>query len=57
MLRVHVLLFFFALLLVAATATLLSVDLETAGQGVGRLAEAQKVEQDTLAGISVVYLP
>lgn len=43
--------------LVAATATLLSVDLETAGQGVGRLAEAQKVEQDTLAGISVVYLP
>ena len=43
--------------LVAATAMLLSVDPEAVTRGVARLLEVGRLEQDTLAGITVDYLP
>ncbi len=43
--------------LLAATAQLLSVDGETAAQGLQRLLEADRLVRDRLAGIQVVYLP
>ena len=43
--------------LIAATAQLLSVEPEVAGQGVERLLEAQRLVGEVLAGIQVIYLP
>ena len=43
--------------LVPATAQLLNVDTDTIGAGVQRLLEHDRLVQDKLAGISVVYLP
>ena len=43
--------------LVAATEQLLSVDADSVRQGVVRLLEADRLVRDTLAGISVIYLP
>ena len=43
--------------LAAATAQLLSVDLETVQQGIERAKEAGRIVPDTLAGIGVDYLP
>ena len=43
--------------LISATAQLLSIDGETAGQGLARLLEAGALERQILAGITVIYLP
>ena len=43
--------------LVGATAQLLTVDDGTVSQGIGRLLAAERVIRDTLASITVVYLP
>ena len=43
--------------LVAATAQLLSIEPEAAAQGVERLLEGERLVRDTLAGITVDYLP
>ena len=43
--------------LAAATAQLLSVDLETVRAGIARAKEAERIVPDTLAGIQVDYLP
>ena len=43
--------------LAAATAQLLSVDVDTVNAGLDRLAEGERVVPETLAGISVIYLP
>ena len=43
--------------LTAATAQLLSVDEDTVRQAAERLAEADRLVRDTLAGITVAYLP
>ncbi|MBQ8236589.1 MAG: ATP-dependent RecD-like DNA helicase [Oscillospiraceae bacterium] len=43
--------------LVAATAQLLSIDPEAAVKGVERLMEGERLVRDTLAGITVDYLP
>lgn len=43
--------------LAAATAQLLSVDLETVRGGIARAKEAERIVPDTLAGIQVDYLP
>ena len=43
--------------LTAATSQLLSVDAEAVAQAVGRLLEAERLVRDTLAGITVIYLP
>lgn len=43
--------------LAAATAQLLSVEPETVAQGMQRLLEADRLVRDTLAGITVIYLP
>ena len=43
--------------LVAATAQLLSVDAESVTQALTRLLEADRLVRDTLAGITVIYLP
>ena len=43
--------------LVAATVQLLSVDTEAVTQGIARLLEADRLVRDTLAGITVIYLP
>lgn len=43
--------------LIAATAQLLSVEYEGVEQGLERLLAAQRLAADSLAGISVVYLP
>ena len=43
--------------LVGATAQLLSVDEDTIRQGIGRLLSADRAVRDTLAGITVIYLP
>ena len=43
--------------LIGATAQLLSVEAEAVQQGIQRLLEADRLVQDTLAGIIIVYLP
>ena len=43
--------------LIAATAQLLSIDPEAAVKGVERLMEGERLVRDTLAGITVDYLP
>ncbi len=43
--------------LTAATAQLLSVDTEAVEQGIHRLMEAERLVRDSLAGITVIYLP
>ena len=43
--------------LVLATAQLLSVEPETAREGVGRLLEGERLVRDSLAGITICYLP
>ena len=43
--------------LAAATAQLLSVDGEAVKQAIGRLLEVDRLVRDTLAGITVIYLP
>ncbi len=43
--------------LVLATAQLLSVDAEAVKLAIGRLLEADRLVRDTLAGITVIYLP
>ena len=43
--------------LTAATAQLLSVEEEAVAQGISRLMEAERLERDRLAGITVIYLP
>ena len=43
--------------LAAATAQLLSVDVDTVNAGLDRLAEGERVVPETLAGIPVIYLP
>ena len=43
--------------LVAATAQLLSIETEAVDRGVERLMEGQRLVRDTLAGITVDYLP
>lgn len=43
--------------LAAATAQLLSVDVDTVNAGLDRLAEGERVVLETLAGIPVIYLP
>ena len=43
--------------LVGATAQLLSVDAEAVVQAVNRLLEADRLVRETLAGITVIYLP
>ena len=43
--------------LIAATAQLLTIDTSVAQEAAERLLEAQRLEADTLAGISVLYLP
>jgi len=43
--------------LTAATAQLLSVDMQTVTDSIERLSEGQRLIKDTLAGIQVVYLP
>jgi len=43
--------------LIAATEQLLSVDAESVAQGIARLTEADRLVRDTLAGITVIYLP
>ncbi len=43
--------------LIPATAQLLSVEAETVRQGAQRLLESQRLARQTLAGISVLYLP
>ena len=43
--------------LALATAQLLNIEEETARQGIGRLLEGERLVRDTLAGITVNYLP
>jgi len=43
--------------LTAATTQLLSVDMEAVTQGIGRLLEVDRLVRDSLAGITVIYLP
>ncbi len=43
--------------LILATGQLLSVEAEAVKQAIGRLLEADRLVRDTLAGISVIYLP
>ena len=43
--------------LIQATATLLSVDMEDISAGVERLLEAQRLIRDSLAGLTLLYLP
>ena len=43
--------------LVPATAQLLSIGEETVQKGIDRLLEAQRLVENTLAGITVIYLP
>ena len=43
--------------LTAATCQLLSVEVDAVQQGVARLLEADRLVRDTLAGITVIYLP
>ena len=43
--------------LMQATAQLLSVDMDAVTQGESRLLEADRLVRDSLAGISVIYLP
>ncbi len=43
--------------LIGATAQLLSVDIQDICDGIGRLESADRVIKDTLADISIVYLP
>ena len=43
--------------LVAATAQLLSISMDTVQTGIDRLLEAERLFRDTLAGITVIYLP
>ena len=43
--------------LVAATAQLLSIGMDTVQTGIDRLLEAQRLFRDSLAGITVIYLP
>ena len=43
--------------LIPATAQLLSVEADAVRQGVARLMEADRLVRDTLAGITVIYLP
>lgn len=43
--------------LIAATARLLHVEEETVKQGIARLLEVDRLVRDTLAGITVIYLP
>ena len=43
--------------LLQATAQLLSVDTQTVAAGIDRLVEAQRLVQDNLASIDVIYLP
>ncbi len=43
--------------LMAATCQLLSVEAESVTQGIARLMDADRLVQDTLAGITVIYLP
>ena len=43
--------------LLAATAQLLSVDAAPIGEGLARLLEADRLVKDSLAGITVIYLP
>ncbi len=43
--------------LIAATATLLTVDVEDVGRAVQRLLEGQRLVRDTLAGLTLLYLP
>ncbi len=43
--------------LVAATAQLLSIDPQTVCESIRRLLDAQRIVQDTLAGLCVYYLP
>ena len=43
--------------LVLATAQLLSVESETIREGVGRLLEGERLVRDSLAGITICYLP
>ncbi|MDO5400891.1 MAG: ATP-dependent RecD-like DNA helicase [Eubacteriales bacterium] len=43
--------------LLAATAQLLSVEAEAVAQAVERLLEGERLVRDTLAGITVIYLP
>ena len=43
--------------LVPATAQLLSIGEETVQKGINRLLEAQRLVENTLAGITVIYLP
>ena len=43
--------------LVAATAQLLNIEPDAVSQGIGRLLEADRLVRETLAGITVVYLP
>ncbi len=43
--------------LIAATSQLLSVDAESVREGLGRLAEAERIHRDRLADIDIAYLP
>ena len=43
--------------LIMATAQLLSVEAESVGEGLNRLLEADRLVRDSLAGITVCYLP
>ncbi len=43
--------------LTGATAQLLSVDNDTVTEGISRLLRAERIVRDTLAGITVIYLP
>ena len=43
--------------LTAATCQLLSIEPEAAREGIGRLLEGERLVRDTLAGITVCYLP
>ncbi|MGM9590442.1 MAG: ATP-dependent RecD-like DNA helicase [Faecousia sp.] len=43
--------------LTTATAQLLSVEMESVTQGIGRLLEADRLVRSSLAGITVIYLP
>ena len=43
--------------LISATAQLLSIPEETISLGISRLLEADRLHRDTLAGITVIYLP
>ncbi len=43
--------------LIAATATLLTVDTEDVSEAIQRLLDAQRLVRDTLAGLTLLYLP